>query len=46
MKQASNNTMPDEITPFIPLILRGMESSLIFEKELVGKTELLGFWKN
>jgi hypothetical protein len=46
MKQAGNNTIPVEITPFIPLILRGWESSLILEKELAGKTELLGFSKN
>jgi hypothetical protein len=35
-----------EVTPFIPLILRGMGETLIFERELVGKTELLQFWKS
>jgi hypothetical protein len=30
-----------EVTPFIPLILRGMGETLIFKRELVGKTELL-----
>jgi len=34
-----------EVTPFIPLILRGRGEILIFKRELVGKTELLQFWK-
>ena len=49
--------MPMEITPFIPLILRGIikerifilgevKRLLIFERELAGKTELLRFWKS
>jgi len=35
-----------EVTPFIPLILRGKGETLIFKRELVGKTELLQFWKS
>ena len=30
-----------KVTPFIPLILRGNGKTLIFEKELAQKTELL-----
>jgi hypothetical protein len=56
-EQASNNMMPMEIPPFTPLTLRGdVEGgspyskgdgeTLIFERELVGKTELLRFWKS
>jgi len=33
-------------TPFILLILRGKGETLIFARELVGKTELLQFWKS
>jgi len=36
-EQASSNMMLMEITPFIPLKIRGMGGTLIFERELVEK---------
>lgn len=34
-----------EATPFITLIPRGKRETLIFDSKLVGKNELLQFWK-
>jgi len=45
-EQASNNMMPMEITPLYPAYSKGDVEALIFERELVGKTELLRFWKS
>ncbi len=45
-KQASNNMMPMEITPLYPPYSEGDVEALIFERELVGETELLRFWKS
>jgi len=35
-----------KVTPFVPLTLRGKGETLILERELVGKTEPLQFWKS